>query len=313
MDDVTFQRLFKKVIAPPIRYGWNVRVEGLENVPSSGAAILAPNHISVLDSFVVPLVLNRPLAYVGKAEYLDDWKTRKLFPALGMIPIDRSGGDASKNALNTARGILEKGRLFGIYPEGTRSRSGQLHKGHTGVARLSLETGAPIVPVGIIGTDRVQPPDTKFPKPFQHVLVRFGTPLCPKAYANRLTEALVPRAMTDDVMEAIQRMTGQVYVSTYASRKPKPQAPTVSTGGSSTDSTSSISEVKVGPSVPSEAAATSPARSSATPDRSGSAASSTAALRVRTLDLPGLEDLGEAVEDRPKSGSVLTMRPLVLD
>jgi 1-acyl-sn-glycerol-3-phosphate acyltransferase len=108
------------------------------------------------------------ITYVGKAEYLDDWKTRKLFPAMGMIPIDRSGGSASERALNTAARVLERGELFGIYPEGTRSRTGKLHKGHTGAARLALRCNAPIVPVGLIGTREVQPPDRRLPKTVPH-------------------------------------------------------------------------------------------------------------------------------------------------
>src|SRR5438477_10687551 len=105
-----------------VRRGWRIGVQGLEHIPKTGPAILCPNHISVLDSFFVPAVLPRRITYVGKAEYLDDWKTRWLFPALGMIPIDRTGGDAAQAALDLAARVLERGELFGIYPEGTRSR-----------------------------------------------------------------------------------------------------------------------------------------------------------------------------------------------
>src|SRR6476661_2662028 len=121
-----------------LKFGWRVHVEGLDNVPPDGPAILCPNHTSFIDSVFVPLVLPRRITYVGKAEYLDDWKTKVLFPAMGMIPIDRSGGDASQRALDASARVLESGELFGIYPEGTRSRSGMLHKGHTGVARLAV-------------------------------------------------------------------------------------------------------------------------------------------------------------------------------
>ncbi|MFQ5558877.1 MAG: lysophospholipid acyltransferase family protein, partial [Acidimicrobiales bacterium] len=129
---------------PLFRALWRIRTVGLEHIPSNGPAIIAPNHTSVLDSFLLPMVLPRRITFVGKAEYLDDWKTRYLFPALGMIPIDRSGGDSAQRALDTAANLLDDGELFGIYPEGTRSRTGLLHKGHTGAARLACRTGAPI-------------------------------------------------------------------------------------------------------------------------------------------------------------------------
>ena len=144
------QSIGRAVLGPLFKFAWRVRTEGLEHLPSGGA-LIAPNHTSVLDSFFVPLVLPRRITYVGKAEYLDDWKTRYIFPGLGMIPIDRSGGDAATAALDTAARVLQSGQLFGIYPEGTRSRTGLLYKGHTGAARLALRTGCPIVPVGLIG------------------------------------------------------------------------------------------------------------------------------------------------------------------
>ena len=130
----SLQAVARLVLTPPFRFFWKVTTEGLEHVPRTGGAIIAPNHISVLDSFFVPLVLSRRMTYVGKAEYLDDWKTMYLFPAMGMIPIDRSGGDASERALNAAARVLEAGELFGIYPEGTRARDGKLHKATPGAA-----------------------------------------------------------------------------------------------------------------------------------------------------------------------------------
>ena len=140
----------KAVLTPLFRAAWQFELVGLENVPTSGGAILCPNHTSVLDSFFVPALLPRRVTYVGKAEYMDDWKTRRLFPALGMIPIDRSGGDAAERALSTAQRLLEQGELFGIYPEGTRSRTASLlRKDRT--CRLVPRTGAPIIPIGIQG------------------------------------------------------------------------------------------------------------------------------------------------------------------
>ena len=137
------QGLFRALLTPPFRYFWSITTEGLEHLPPSGGAIIAPNHMSVLDSFFVPLVLPRRITYVGKAEYMDDFKTKYLFPAMGMIPIDRSGGDAARGALDAAAEVLDAGELFGIYPEGTRARDGLLHKGHTGIARLAMRTGSP--------------------------------------------------------------------------------------------------------------------------------------------------------------------------
>lgn len=208
----------RAVVRPVLRTLWRIQVEGLDQLPVSGAAIIAPNHTSVIDSFFVPAVLPRRIVYVGKAEYLDDWKTRRLFPALGMIPIDRSGGDASQRALNTARRILEQGDLFGIYPEGTRSRTGRLHKGHTGMARLALATGAPIVPVGIVGTREIQPPDARFPKPFGRATIRFGCPIDVSRHRDRAEDRLVLRQITDEVMYEIRELTGQEYDHTYATK-----------------------------------------------------------------------------------------------
>lgn len=199
---------------------WRIRAAGLENIPSSGPAILAPNHTSVIDSFMMPATLPRRITFVGKAEYLDDWKTRRLFPALGMIPIDRAGGDSAQAALDTAAGLLDDGELFGIYPEGTRARDGYLHKGHTGAARLSLRTGAPIIPVGILGTRTIQPPDAPYPKPFRPVEVRFGRPIVPAATESVSDTRLRLRQITDELMYEIRELTGQTYVNDYAT-KPK--------------------------------------------------------------------------------------------
>jgi 1-acyl-sn-glycerol-3-phosphate acyltransferase len=208
----------KAVISPVLHFLWRIRTEGLENVPADGPAIIAPNHSAAIDSFFVPCVLPRRITYVGKAEYMDDWKTRKLFPAMGMIPIDRSGGSASERALNTAARVLERGELFGIYPEGTRSRTGNLHKGHTGLARLALRCNAPIVPVGIIGTREVQPPDSAMPHPFRTVTLRFGTPIDPARYGSRSDDRMVLRQITDEVMFEIQALTGLTYDPTYATK-----------------------------------------------------------------------------------------------
>jgi 1-acyl-sn-glycerol-3-phosphate acyltransferase len=201
------------------RFLWRFRVEGLEHVPRSGPAIIAPNHTSVIDSFFLPCVLPRRITFVGKAEYMDSWKTKYIFPAMGMIPIDRGGGSASERALNAAARVLDRGELFGIYPEGTRSRDGVLHKGHTGPARLALRTGAPLVPVGLRGTRDIQPPDAKFPKLFMHAEVRFGKPITVDRYRDRGDDRMVLRQLIDEVMFEIRNLSGQEYVDTYATKK----------------------------------------------------------------------------------------------
>ena len=209
----------KAILTPLFKRSWNFVLEGLDNVPSEGGAIICPNHTSVLDSFFVPVVLPRRVTYVGKAEYMDDWKTRRLFPALGMIPIDREGGNAAERALATAQRCLERGELFGIYPEGTRSRDGRLYRGHTGPARLALRTGAPIVPVGISGAREVMPPDSRFPKLRQPVTIRFGEPITVDRYRARADDRMVLRQIIDEVMYEIRTLTGQEYVDEYATKK----------------------------------------------------------------------------------------------
>jgi 1-acyl-sn-glycerol-3-phosphate acyltransferase len=218
-DAGQIQSVAKAVLSPFFNFAWRIRTTGLEHVPTTGGAIIAPNHTSVLDSFFVPLVLRRRITYVGKAEYMDDWKTKLLFPAMGMIPIDRSGGDASTRALNAAAGLLDSGELFGIYPEGTRSRGGDLHRGHTGVARLALRTNTPIIPVGIIGSRDVQPPDARFPRPFREVFVRFGEPIDACRYADRVNDPLVLRQITDELMYEIRNLSGQAYIDSYATKQ----------------------------------------------------------------------------------------------
>lgn len=214
-----FYTVAKAVLVPTFRFLWGITTEGLSNVPSSGPVIIAPNHISVLDSFFVPAVLPRRVTYVGKAEYMDDWKTKYVFPAIGMIPIDRAGGDSSTKALDAATRVLEAGELFGIYPEGTRSRDARyLHKGHTGVARLALRTGAPIIPVGIIGSEAIQPPDARMPKVFRRVHIRFGHPISVDRYTDRSADHMLCRQITDEVMYEIRNLSGQEYVNRYATR-----------------------------------------------------------------------------------------------
>lgn len=211
----------KAIITPVFKFSWRFHVEGLENVPTEGPALICPNHTSVLDSFFVPAVLPRRITYVGKAEYMDDWKTKHLFPAMGMIPIDRGGGSASERALSAAQRVLERGELFGIYPEGTRSRDGVLHRGHTGPARLALRTGAPLIPVGIRGSREIMPPDARYPTLFRPVVIRFGTPVDVAKYQDRVDDRLILRQIIDEVMFAIRELSGQEYRNVYATKKKK--------------------------------------------------------------------------------------------
>lgn len=213
-----YQSAARRIFKPLFNRLWDIEVIGAHHVPDSGPALLCPNHAAAIDSAFVPAVLDRDLIYVGKSEYLDDWKTSKLLPALGMIPIDRRGGDHATAALDTARQVLERGGLFGIYPEGTRSRSGKLHKGRTGAARLAIETGAPIIPVGLVGTAEVQPPDSALPKFFRPVSVRFGAPIQVDRYRQRVGDRVRYRELTDEVMFEIQALTGLEYVHEYAGK-----------------------------------------------------------------------------------------------
>jgi len=219
-----YQAPARRILQPLVRRLWRFEVEGLHNVPKTGPAVMCPNHAAFIDSLFVPAVLDRNLIYVGKAEYLDDWKTKHLFPALGMIPIDRRGGDHAAAALDAARQVLQQGGLFGIYPEGTRSRSGKLHKGHTGAARLAVETGAPLIPIGLVGTAEVQPPDTFLPKLRRKVAIRFGEPISVDRYRNRIGDRNMYRELTDELMFEIQRLTGLEYEHTYAGSKDEPKA-----------------------------------------------------------------------------------------
>jgi 1-acyl-sn-glycerol-3-phosphate acyltransferase len=194
-------------LAPLYRLLYPVRVEGAEHIPVDGPAILASNHISFFDTVVLMFSMDRGTRFIGKAEYMDSWKTRYLFPALGMIPIERQAGRQAMAALNTGANALRRGELLAIYPEGTRSRDGRLHRGHTGVAELALMTGAPIVPIGLVGTDRIQPIGARFPRPFRRAVIRIGQPLHPADYGGPKRRRR--HQMTGDLMEAIRSLCRQ--------------------------------------------------------------------------------------------------------
>jgi 1-acyl-sn-glycerol-3-phosphate acyltransferase len=209
----------KGVLTPILRVFFRVKVEGRENLPTRGPVILAANHRSFLDSIFLPAVLRRRVTFVAKAEYFDDPKTAWFFRGVGQIPIRREGGSASERALASATEVLQAGGVFAIYPEGTRTRDGFLHRGHTGVARLSLRTGTPVVPIGMIGTDEVQPVDKRMPNLFRRVTIRFGEPLDPERYGDYEQEHLALRELTDEVMYEIGQLSGYEYVDTYATKK----------------------------------------------------------------------------------------------
>ena len=209
----------KIIVTPVLRVFVRIRVEGKEHVPRSGPVILASNHRSFLDSIFIPLVIRRRVTFVAKAEYFDDKPVAWFFRGVGQIPIRREGGSASERALQSAMEVLEGGGVFGIYPEGTRTRDGKLHRGHTGVARLALRTGAPIIPVGLIGTDAVQPVDSKLPRLFKPVRICFGEPIELERYEGRHDDHLALRDIADEVMYEIRQLCGYEYSDTYATKK----------------------------------------------------------------------------------------------
>jgi 1-acyl-sn-glycerol-3-phosphate acyltransferase len=210
--------VLKHTVGPVLRYFYRIRVEGLANVPATGPAILASNHVSFSDSVFLPYVLHRRITFVAKAEYFSDPKTAWLFSALGQIPISRVGGSASERALEAARAVLDRGELFGIYPEGTRSPDGRLYKGHTGVARLALQTGAPVLAVAMVGTREAQPIGQVVPNVFRPVTIRVSRPIDFSRYANRANDPLVLRQVTDQIMFDLRSLSGQEYVDHYCKR-----------------------------------------------------------------------------------------------
>ena len=203
---------------------WTIHQHGYDRLPADGPAILCPNHISFLDSAFLMLTVPRNISFVGKAEYMDSWKTKFVFPALGMIPIDRTGGEKSQAALDAARSVLARGELFGIFPEGTRSRDGDLYKGRTGAARLAMDIGCPIFPVGITDTDQIQPIDAKLPKIRKECTISIGRPIKPERYRDRGPEHLAWRSMIDEVMFEIREMTRQRYHNRYSGEPEVEQA-----------------------------------------------------------------------------------------
>ena len=209
-------------LGPWLRLVFRPQVSGAENVPVTGPAILASNHLSYSDWMFMPLTLPRRVTFVAKAEYFNTpgikgWFQKKFFSGSGQVPIDRSGASAAEGALSAAKRILDQGDLFGIYPEGTRSHDGKLYRGKTGVARLALECKVPVIPVAVVGTDVVAPPGKTFGRVIRPI-VRFGTPLDFSRYEGMENDRYILRSITDEIMYEIMRLSGQEYVDMYATR-----------------------------------------------------------------------------------------------
>lgn len=212
------------ILGPPLRLVSRLKVSGLEHIPKSGGAIIASNHLSFSDSMLLPLAARRPVAFLGKAEYFTGRGIRgavisSFMRAMGTIPVDRGSGRAALAALDVSERALLEGRLFGIYPEGTRSPDGRLYRGRNGAARLVVSTGVPVIPCGVIGTDKVQPPGSKMIRPGQ-VRVAFGPPLDFSGHPATMPKVPRLRAMTEDIMAAIRELSGQEYVDSYAPKRP---------------------------------------------------------------------------------------------
>ncbi|AJE39533.1 lysophospholipid acyltransferase family protein [Streptomyces nodosus] len=216
-----FYQLLKHIVLGPwLRLVFRPRIEGLARVPAHGPAIIAGNHLSFADHFLMPAILKRRITFLAKAEYftgpgLKGRLTAAFFRNAGQIPVDRSSKDAGQAAIREGLGVLRKGELLGIYPEGTRSPDGRLYRGKVGVAVLALEAGVPVIPCAMIGTFEAQPPGQVLPR-VRPVVIRFGEPLEFSRYAGMEKEKAVLRAVTDEIMYAVLSLSGQEYVDRYA-------------------------------------------------------------------------------------------------
>lgn len=213
------------VVPPLAKAVWRPTVTGLEHVPATGPVILASNHLSFADSVVIPIVVPRPVAFLAKSDYFDrpgvkGRLAKAWYVGLGALPVDRDDSKAAIASLDTALGVLAGGGAFGIYPEGTRSRDGRLYRGRTGVAQLALTSGAPVVPVGLRGTDRLQPVGSSRPR-LVKVTVSFGQPIDVSAGYDGVPRGRARREITDRIMAEIQRLTGQEDAGTYNERPPE--------------------------------------------------------------------------------------------
>jgi len=218
---VAFYQALKATGSPILKAAYHPWIRGKENIPAEGPAILASNHNAVWDSVFLPMMLDREVVFMGKADYftgtgLKGWMTKEFMRAVGTIPVDRTGGRASEAALKAGLKRLREGKLFGIYPEGTRSPDGRLYRGKTGVARIALATGAPVVPVAMIGSNLAQPIGKSIPSTRHRVGIVIGEPLDFSRYKGLENDRFVLRSITDEIMYALMALSGQEYVDLYA-------------------------------------------------------------------------------------------------
>jgi 1-acyl-sn-glycerol-3-phosphate acyltransferase len=214
-----FYWLMKHVfLGPLLRLIYRPKTRGLENIPAQGPVILAANHVSFLDSLFVPLMVKRRVVFLGKADYFASAKTRWFFKMANVIPVKRESGPAGEAAIQAGVRELEKGNVVGIYPEGTRSPDGRLYRGKSGVARMALLAGCPVVPVGVLGTRDIQPPDRRMPKLGGMVEVVCGKPLRFDRFQGKDRDRFVLRSVTDEILYEIMMLSGQEYVDEYATR-----------------------------------------------------------------------------------------------
>ena len=212
-------RVTRRVVLTVFQLFWRPRIEGRELIPSTGLLIVASNHLSFIDSIVIPVTVPRKVVFLAKAEYWEGrspatWPRRLFFAAFEAVPVQREEQQDAQASLDLARGVVERGDAFGIYPEGTRSRDGRLYRGRTGVGWLALATGARVVPVGVVGTDRVQPVGARVPRVHRGVAIRFGEPVDPADYAH-LPPGRARREITDAVMDRIAALSGQPRAEGY--------------------------------------------------------------------------------------------------
>ena len=209
------------VLGPLLRVLFRPWVRGIENIPATGPVILASNHLSFSDTIFLPLQSRRPVVFLAKSEYftgkgIKGALTRWFFKSTGQLPIDRSGGKASEASLNTGLSVLGQGQVLGIYPEGTRSPDGRLYRGRTGIARMVLEAKVPVVPVAMIDTEKVQPIGKRLPR-IRRIGIVVGTPLDFSRFDGMEGDRIVLRAVTDEIMYELRKLSGQEYVDAYAS------------------------------------------------------------------------------------------------
>lgn len=237
-DAPPLYRMLKRLLPPVLNRYLRVTIEGLDNIPGDGPAILACNHLSFIDSVILPLNVPRPVYFLGKAEYFESWRTRWFVTSVGCVPVHRTGGRKGQEGLEAGMRILEDGDVLGVYPEGTRSPDGRLYRGKTGPVRMAMAVGAPVVPCAVEGTVRAMPVGARVPRPVP-VTVRYGQPLDFSGDRGREGDSLVVRTATDRLMEEIRALSGQEYVDEYAAhvkmRQRRADRPVERSGGQEND------------------------------------------------------------------------------